>query len=83
MITEIEVPKDLSVMSRADLTALRDRLVAAGCRAGGIDDRLKTVAKALRKRGDGRKPVRKPKENFRFGSLGSVAGDKFSRLRDG
>jgi hypothetical protein len=93
MRTDVAVPDDLSGMSRADLTALRDRLIAAGCQVGGIDDRLKEVAEALRSKNgrrrredDGRKKSGsgrpKRKRGFQFGSLGSVAGDKLAKLKE-
>jgi hypothetical protein len=89
MVTDVTVPADLSGLSRNELIALRNRLIAAGHKAGGIDERLKPVAEALRRtkpadrpEGKGKKErkKRKGKGGFNFGSLGS--GAKRSRLKD-
>lgn len=89
MRADIKVPRDLSSMSRAELKNLRDRLIAAGIKEGKVDDRLKMVVMALRtaqNRPEKEKNRRqgKPRSkdaNFRFGSIGSVAGDKLRRMK--
>ena len=82
MKTDVAVPADLSGLSRQELIDLRNRLISAGTRAGGIDERLKLVAIALRKprperKQEGRRAKRKGGSGF--GSLGS--GAKMSKLK--
>lgn len=60
VLTEIEVPESLEGLPDNRLRILRDRLIAAGLRRGGIDLRLERVvrafqeAKAKRPKGAGR-----------------------------
>lgn len=87
MKTSIEVPRNLKTLTRKELRALRDRLIAAGAKEGGIDDRLEAVVVALRRAKDRtpqqerRLETEKKRKDFRFGSLGSVAGDKLRKIR--
>jgi len=47
VITDIEVPERLDNLSESKLRILRDRLVVAGMRVGGIDERLPQVVEAF------------------------------------
>lgn len=60
IVTSIEVPEQLDGMTERGLRALRDRLIAAGVRADGIDERLPRVVGALRE-AEKRRPPRNAK----------------------
>lgn len=47
LITDIEVPEQLDDLSENKLRILRDRLIVAGVRAGGVDERLSRVVEAF------------------------------------
>lgn len=83
MRTDVRVPDDLSGLSRNELKRLRDRLISAATRQGGIDDRLERVVVVLRKakRLEGRdRKHRKQQNDFKV-SLGTVAGDQLKKMR--
>ena len=47
LITDIEVPEQLDDLSENKLRILRDRLIVAGVRVGGVDERLSRVVEAF------------------------------------
>ena len=47
LITNIEVPEQLDNLPENKLRILRDRLIVAGVRAGGVDERLPRMVEAF------------------------------------
>jgi len=47
IIADIEVPEQLDNLPENKLRILRDRLIMAGVRAGGVDERLPRVVEAF------------------------------------
>jgi len=47
IITDVEVPEQLEGLTENQLRILRDKIVRAGVRIGGVDERLSRVVKAF------------------------------------
>ena len=64
ILKNIVVPRDLGVLTEAQLKALRDRLISVGCSCGVVDSRLTLVIEALRNAGangaEPQEPVKDP-----------------------
>lgn len=61
IITDVEVPEQLNGMTENQLRILRDKLIIAGVKGGGVDIRLQRVVEAFQTAMKQR-PPRKPRK---------------------